>query len=79
MKKILDFAVVRNEILNSNMFLLTLHSDELPPISPGQFVNVKIENSPATFLRRPISVHDVDPVKNLLYLLVKKPEQVPEY
>lgn len=72
MKKILDFAVVRNETLNSNMFLLTLHSNELPPISPGQFVNVKIENSPATFLRRPISVHDVDPVKNLLYLLVKK-------
>ncbi len=72
MKKILDFVVVGNEMLNDSMFLLTLHSDELPPINPGQFVNVKVENSPDTFLRRPISVHDVDPVEGLLYLLIKK-------
>ncbi len=72
MKKILDFVVVGNEMLNDSMFLLTLHSDELPPINPGQFVNVKVENSSDTFLRRPISVHDVDPVEGLLYLLIKK-------
>lgn len=72
MKKILDFTVIRNETLNSSMFLLTLHSEELPLLMPGQFVNVKVENSSNTFLRRPISVHDVDPSNNLLYLLIKK-------
>ena len=72
MKKIVEFTVVGNEALNSSMFLLTLHSDELPAISPGQFVNVKVDDSPATFLRRPISVHDVDTKKKLLYLLIKK-------
>lgn len=71
MKKILDFTVAGNEMLNDSMFLLTLHSDELPEIHPGQFVNVKVEDSPVTFLRRPISVHDVDPDKGLLYLLIK--------
>lgn len=72
MKKIVEFTVAGNEALNSSMFLLTLHSDELPAISPGQFVNVKVDDSPATFLRRPISVHDVDTENKLLYLLIKK-------
>ncbi len=72
MKKILDFTVVRNETLNDSLFMLTLHSDELPPLGPGQFVNVKVEDAPGVFLRRPISVHDVEPVKKRLYLLIKK-------
>lgn len=71
MKKIIDFVVTENWKLNADMFRLTLHSDQLPELFPGQFVNVKIENSPATFLRRPISVHDTEREKGLLYLLVK--------
>lgn len=71
MKKILDFTVKENRLLNASMFLLTLHSDELPELKPGQFVNVKVEDSPATFLRRPVSVHDTDPSQGLLYLLIK--------
>lgn len=71
MKKIIDFTVQENRRLNDNNFLLVLHSPELPEIQAGQFVNVKVEGSPSTFLRRPISVHDVNPVKGLLYLLVK--------
>lgn len=53
------------------MFLLVLASPELPEIKPGQFVNIKVENSSSTFLRRPISVYDADPEKGLLYLLIK--------
>ncbi len=34
---------------------------QLPPTRPGQFVEVKIENSPGTMLRRPISISDVTP------------------
>ncbi|WP_251619963.1 dihydroorotate dehydrogenase electron transfer subunit [Odoribacter lunatus] len=71
MKKIVDFVVKENKLLTDNMFLLTLQSNELPTILPGQFVNVKIEDSPTTFLRRPISVYDVDETNGLLYLLIK--------
>ncbi|MEG2555073.1 MAG: dihydroorotate dehydrogenase electron transfer subunit [Odoribacter sp.] len=71
MKKIIDFTVKEKRRLNADTFLLILHSMEIPEIKAGQFVNVKIEDAPSTFLRRPISVHDVDPMKGLLYLLIK--------
>lgn len=72
MKKIIDFTIRKNYSLNEDTFILVLHAPELPEIKVGQFVNVKVENSPSTFLRRPISVHDVEPEKGLLYLLIKK-------
>lgn len=71
MKKIIDFTVKEKRFLNDDTFLLILHSPDLPEIKAGQFVNIKLENSPSTFLRRPISVHDVQPEDNLLHLVVK--------
>jgi dihydroorotate dehydrogenase electron transfer subunit len=38
---------------------------------PGQFVQVKVEGSAATFLRRPFSVHDVNYGKNTFSILVQ--------
>ena len=38
---------------------------------PGQFVEIKVDNNPEVFLRRPISVHDVDYDNNILYLLIR--------
>lgn len=43
----------------------------LPDILPGQFVTLHFEDTPHTFLRRPISVHDVDRTDNTLHLLVQ--------
>lgn len=71
MKKLIDFTVQENKRLNTDTLLLVLHADEMPEILPGQFVNVKVDHSPSTLLRRPISVHDVDPERGLLYLFVK--------
>jgi dihydroorotate dehydrogenase electron transfer subunit len=72
MKKILDFKLLTNELLNQDTYLLGLEcSEKMPECLPGQFVNVKIDNSPETFLRRPISIHDVDYENNILYLYVK--------
>ena len=42
----------------------------LPEMLPGQFVEVRVDNSPATFLRRPISINFVDKEANELWLLV---------
>lgn len=44
--------------------------NQLPTIYPGQFVEIKIDNSSSTFLRRPISVNFVDYETNELWLLI---------
>lgn len=70
-KYIQDLKVVSVEPLSDKHVLIRLtDSKALPPVYPGQFVEVKVENSPATFLRRPISVNFVDRDKNELWLLV---------
>lgn len=72
-KFIHDFQVSENRSLNDGHFVLILEAPEaLPPILPGQFAEVKVDDSPQTFLRRPLSIHDVDYHKNTLTLLVQK-------
>lgn len=73
MKKfILDLVIKENKILNDQYFLLILGSDDpLPEMLPGQFVEIKVENAPDTFLRRPISVNYVDYHRNELWLLIQ--------
>lgn len=43
----------------------------LPDIKAGQFVEIRVDNSRQTFLRRPISVHFVDRNANTLWLLIQ--------
>ncbi len=71
MKKIIDFTVQENRSLTDTLFFLTLYAPILPEVAAGQFVNIKVEGSPETFLRRPISIFDADPANGLLYLLIK--------
>ncbi|MFV0472516.1 MAG: dihydroorotate dehydrogenase electron transfer subunit [Paludibacteraceae bacterium] len=71
-KYIKDLIVTENRQLNYQYFLLKLTSkEELPEILPGQFAQIRIDNSPSTFLRRPISISFVDKQKNELWLLVQ--------
>jgi dihydroorotate dehydrogenase electron transfer subunit len=71
-KIILDCKINDNTQLNKDFFILELLSDLiLPEILPGQFVQVRIDGSPKTFLRRPFSIHDVDYNKNTLKLLIQ--------
>jgi dihydroorotate dehydrogenase electron transfer subunit len=73
MKKLIEtLKVTDNKQLNKEFFVLQLQSDkQIPDILPGQFVQVKVEGSPNTFLRRPISVYDVDYPNQSLSLLIK--------
>lgn len=71
----MDFRVVENRHIHELYSLLILTPSEnraLPEIEAGQFVQVRIDNSKTTFLRRPISVNFVDKDKNQLWLLVRK-------
>ena len=71
-KYILDLKVRAVEHLNARYVLLKLTDDRaaLPDMLPGQFVEVRIDDSPSTMLRRPISIHYVDRDANELWLLV---------
>ena len=72
MKKfILDLTVNSVEALSDKHVLIKLTDDKpLPEMLPGQFVEVRVDDSPSTFLRRPISINNVDYESNELWLLV---------
>ncbi len=68
----LDMKVTANVSLQPNYTLLKLTSEEtLPAMLPGQFVEVRVDGSPTTFLRRPISINFVDKAANELWLLIQ--------
>lgn len=70
-KYILDLTVSEVEHINDRYVLLRLtDGNPLPEIRPGQFVEVRVDGSSKTFLRRPISVNFVDREHNQLWLLV---------
>ena len=72
MKKYLkDLTVRAVERLHERYVLLRLTDNEpLPEMLPGQFVEVRVDDAPHTFLRRPISICNVDRERNELWLLV---------
>ena len=64
--------VVENRRINDLYYVLKLKSQGgLPEMMPGQFVNVLVEDSQTTFLRRPISIYNVDFDENTLELLIQ--------
>ena len=70
-KYCLDLTLKAVEHLNEKYVLLRLTDNiSLPEMLPGQFVEIKVEGSPNTYLRRPISIHYVARENNELWLLV---------
>ena len=71
-RSITDFTVVENTTVGVGFFRLKLrHPRQLPQINAGQFVEVRTPDTAHTFLRRPISIHDVNYEDNTISLLVK--------
>ncbi|MDR1562668.1 MAG: dihydroorotate dehydrogenase electron transfer subunit [Dysgonamonadaceae bacterium] len=76
MKKYISDWTVREVIRKGDVCLLrmVLEGDDpelFPDIMPGQFVQVKVEKSPLTYLRRPISIHFVNSEEREIGLLVQ--------
>ncbi|MBR1681864.1 MAG: dihydroorotate dehydrogenase electron transfer subunit [Bacteroidaceae bacterium] len=71
-KYCLDLVLRRTSAPRPGYVLLQLAnpSGALPPMQPGQFVEVRVDGSPGTFLRRPVSINLVDPAADELWLLV---------
>lgn len=71
MKYLKDLVVSEVLVLRPGYAVLKLTADEaLPAMLPGQFVELRVTDSPNTFLRRPISINYVDTDRNELWLLV---------
>lgn len=71
-KRIEDFEVIENKKLTNDFCVIELSGSlKLPELKPGQFAQVRVDGSSETFLRRPISIHDVDYESNTIKLLVQ--------
>ncbi len=72
MKQICDFKVKKVNLLPFNDFELYVESENpLGNILPGQFVNILVPDTQKTFLRRPISICDVDYDKHQLRFYIR--------
>ena len=73
-KYVLDLRVASVEQLSERYLLLTATnpSGPLPEMHPGQFAQLRIDESKETFLRRPISLHCVDYQRNEVGFLIQK-------
>ena len=68
----LDLTITENTRLHSHYALLKLTaSNLLPEMHPGQFAELRVDDSPSTFLRRPISINYVDRNKNEVWFLIQ--------
>ncbi|MCR5013405.1 MAG: dihydroorotate dehydrogenase electron transfer subunit, partial [Bacteroidales bacterium] len=71
-KQITDFKLVEKCDYGRSVLLRLRSEQPLPDLLPGQFVQVRVDDSPNTYLRRPISIHDVDADKKEVVLLVQQ-------
>ena len=72
MKKITDFRLIEKKEWAKSTFLLLQSDEPLEDIKAGQFVQVRVDDAQHTYLRRPISIHDVDYQNRTMTLLVQR-------
>jgi len=71
-KRIDDLTIIKNQKISNNFFILeAVSKTPLPEIAPGQFLQARVDNSADSFLRIPLSVHDVDYAANSIKILVQ--------
>lgn len=73
-KYVLDLRITSVEPLSERYLLLsaTNPAGALPEMCPGQFAQIRIDDSKETFLRRPISIHRVDYERQEVSFLIQK-------
>ena len=72
MKKITDFRLIEKKEWAKSTFLVLQSDEPLEEIKAGQFVQVRVDDAQHTYLRRPISIHDVDYQNRTITLLVQR-------
>lgn len=72
MKTISDFRIIDKADYGRSAWLLLQCDGKLPAVKAGQFAQLRVDDSPSTYLRRPISIHDVDTEANTIAMLVQR-------
>lgn len=63
-------AIQKNAAIGSNCFLMSLYAPEVAKTAKaGQFIHLKVAEGLYPLLRRPISLHDIDPETGTIGLL----------
>ena len=71
-KYLVDLTVKCVQQVNATCVLLVMTDDKpLPPCKPGQFAELRIDDTQGIILRRPISIHYLDVEKNEIGFLVQ--------
>lgn len=71
-KRVVDAEIIQLKHLNNKYFTLEIKpTEKLEKISAGQFLQLTVPNAQDVFLRRPISIHDVDYENNTINLLIQ--------
>lgn len=72
-KQLQEMVVTSNYMITSDCFVVECFNptQQIPKIVPGQFAQLKIDDNPAVFLRRPFSIHDYDEKKNTISFMIK--------
>jgi len=72
MKEVRDFVISKIIRLNPENFIIEFSStDPIPDILPGTFAELRVDNDPDIFLRRPFSILNTDPNNNLISFYIK--------
>lgn len=72
MKTISDFSIIDKADYGKSAWILLQSESPLPTVKPGQFAQLRVDGSPTTYLRRPISIHNADTKTNSIEMLVQK-------
>lgn len=75
-KQIFDATLLSNRALSERYSMLSLLIPEKASadieVLPGQFVEIRVTDSPSTYLRRPISICDYDLASRVMTLLIRR-------
>jgi dihydroorotate dehydrogenase electron transfer subunit len=70
-KQISDAVIQTINILNEKYFTVEIKPYIWESVSAGQFLQLTVPNASDVFLRRPISIHDIDTTQRTISLLIQ--------
>jgi dihydroorotate dehydrogenase electron transfer subunit len=72
MAKVILAKLLKKEQLAHNIYKFSIEAKEIASqVKPGQFIEIKVSENIEPFLRRPISIHNVDKENGILEIIFR--------
>jgi len=72
MPKVILAELVRKDQLKPNIFKFSIKAESIADnIKPGQFIEIKVSDNIEPFLRRPISIYNVDKENGIIEFIFR--------